>query len=408
MKQQKFKQTEVGLIPEDWEVKNIQDISSELVRGPFGGSLKKECFVNSGIKIYEQKNAICADVEIGDYYIDNIKFNELKRFELKAGDFIISCSGTIGKIFQMPKKFEKGIINQALLKIKINPSCCSENYFLHYFRWERFQKKIIESIQGGAMKNLIGMPEFKKTIILLPKDLNEQSAIASVLSDTGTLIESLDKLITKKKNIKQGAMQELLTGKRRLPGFKGELETKKLGDVADFYNGKAHERFISDNGEYIVVNSKFISTESEVYKNSLLNFFPLKEKDITMVMSDIPNGKALAKCFIIPKNDKYALNQRICVIRTNSVEYKFLYFILNRNKYYLAFDSGSGQTNLKKNNVLDCPIKLPPTIEEQSAIAQILSDMDAEIEELERKKDKYQKIKIGMMQELLTGRIRLI
>jgi len=180
------------------------------------------------------------------------------------------------------------------------------------------------------------------------------------------------------------------------------------GSIADFYNGKAHEQYISDNGNYIVVNSKFISTDGLVFKNSSENFFSLEENDITMVMSDIPNGKALAKCFLIQKNNKYALNQRICAIRTDIVDSKFLYYILNRNKYYLSFDSGSGQTNLRKNNVLECPLNLPQTKAEQTKIAKILSDMDAEITALETKLTKIKAIKLGMMQNLLTGKIRLI
>jgi type I restriction enzyme S subunit len=125
-------------------------------------------------------------------------------------------------------------------------------------------------------------------------------------------------------------------------------------------------------------------------------------------MSDIPNGKALAKCFIIPEDNRYTLNQRIGAIRTNIVDYKFLYFILNRNDYYLAFDSGTGQTNLKKNDILDCPVNLPATKEEQTKIATILSDMDAELSALEQKLEKYKKVKLGMMQELLTGKTRLV
>jgi len=176
---------------------------------------------------------------------------------------------------------------------------------------------------------------------------------------------------------------------------------KPLSAVAFFTNGKAHEQFIDDNGDYIVVNSKFISTEGDVFKNSSVCICPLKKGDITMVMSDIPNGKALAKCFIIPKDNKYTLNQRICSLSTEISEKRFLAYILNRNKYYLAFDSGTGQTNLKKNDVIGCPIPLPPTKDEQTAIATALSDADALIQSLEKLIAKKQNIKQGAMQELL-------
>lgn len=196
-------------------------------------------------------------------------------------------------------------------------------------------------------------------------------------------------------------MQKLLTPKE---GW----EVKKLGEIVNFYNGKAHEQFIDKNGDFIVINSKFVSTAGEVFKSATINLCPLKKGDITMVMSNIPNGKALAKCFIVPTDDKYALNQRICALRTEIVDNTFLAFILNRNKYYLSFDSGTGQTNLKKNNVLECPIPLPSLKQEQTLIATILSDMDAEIEILGKKLAKYKELKQGLMQSLLTGKIRLV
>lgn len=398
-----FKNTEVGIIPKDWKIKNIEDlcVPNGVVRGPFGGTLKKECFVPSGYKIYEQRNAIYSDVNIGNYYINAEKFNELKRFEIKERDFIVSCSGTIGCITQIPRKFKKGIINQALLKLTIDHYNYSEGYFLQYFRWNNFQKVIIDNTQGGAMKNLIGMSDFKKTLIPIPPTLAEQTAIATALNDTDTLIQKLEQLLAKKRAIKIGAMQELLRPK------KGWV-VKKLGEVVNFSNGQAHEKFIDDNGKYIVVNSKFISTEGKIIKYSNQNIAPLLKGDIAIVMSDIPNGKALAKCFIVEKDNKYTLNQRIGSINPKEGNSKYYYYQLNRNKYFLSFDSGSGQTNLRKNDILGCPFPLPKSIEEQNYIAQILSDMDAEIQELEKKIEKYKEIKQGMMQVLLTGKIRLV
>ena len=387
-----YKQTEVGVIPEDWEVKKLEDLCAKngLVRGPFGGALKKEFFVEKGIKVYEQKNAIYRNVELGDYFIDEKKFKELGRFELFPNDFIVSCSGTIGKIYLIPPNAPKGIINQALLKIKTDNSVVSEPYFFYYFDWEKFQEKIIDNTQGGAMKNLVGMSIFRGTKIPLPPTKAEQTAIAAALSDADALIQSMEKLIAKKRLIKQGAMQKLLKPKE---GW----VVKKLREIAFFTNGKAHEQFIDAAGDYIVVNSKFISTKGEIFKNASISLCPLNIGDITMVMSDIPNGKALAKCFIIPKSGKYTLNQRICALRTETLDTIFLTFVMNRNKYFLAFDSGTGQTNLKKQDVLECPINLPPTKKEQIAIAKVLSDMDAEISALETKLAKYKQIKQGMM-----------
>jgi len=201
----------------EWEVKTLENVCAKngLVRGPFGGTLKKEFFVRNGFKVYEQKNAIYRNVDLGNYFIDNNKFNELKRFEVKNGDFIVSCSGTIGKIYQIPEGAECGIINQALLKIKTDNNIIHDRFFFYYFDWEKFQEKIIDNTQGGAMQNLVGMNIFRNTQILLPP-LPEQQAIAQILSDMDTEIEAMEQKRDKYRALKQGMMQELLTGKTRL------------------------------------------------------------------------------------------------------------------------------------------------------------------------------------------------
>jgi type I restriction enzyme, S subunit len=182
---------------------------------------------------------------------------------------------------------------------------------------------------------------------------------------------------------------------------------KKLGDVVRFQNGKAHEQNISEDGKYIVINSKFISTEGEVEKFSDSCLCPICHDNIVMVMSDIPNGRAIAKCFYVDKDDKYTLNQRVCSLEAKDVDSIFLFYQLNRNPYYLSFDDGVKQTNLRKEDVLSCLLKLPPTKSEQATIATALSDTDRLISVLEKLIAKKRNIKQGAMQELLTGKRRL-
>ncbi|WP_227675582.1 restriction endonuclease subunit S [Psychrobacter submarinus] len=203
-------------MPKDWEHKTLFEMTENkgLVRGPFGGALKKDSFVRTGFKVYEQRNAIYANTEIGKYYIDRDKFNELQRFTVKPKDFIVSCSGTIGKIYQIPVNAPEGIINQALLKITLSKNT-DERFFYQIFNSKEFQESITDSTQGGAMKNLIGMSEFKKSIMLMPPK-TEQTAIATILSDMDTEIQALQQRLEKTKDIKQGMMQQLLTGKVRL------------------------------------------------------------------------------------------------------------------------------------------------------------------------------------------------
>ncbi|WP_286797197.1 restriction endonuclease subunit S [Psychrobacter sp. UBA6291] len=211
-----LKQTELGRIPEDWDYKALSEMTENkgLVRGPFGGALKKDSFVRTGFKVYEQRNAIYANTEIGKYYIDKDKFNELQRFTVKPKDFIVSCSGTIGRIYQIPVNAPEGIINQALLKITLNKNT-DEHFFYQIFNSKEFQESITDSTQGGAMKNLIGMSEFKKSIMLMPSK-PEQTAIATILSDMDVEIQALQQRLEKTRDIKQGMMQQLLTGKVRL------------------------------------------------------------------------------------------------------------------------------------------------------------------------------------------------
>jgi type I restriction enzyme S subunit len=181
-----------------------------------------------------------------------------------------------------------------------------------------------------------------------------------------------------------------------------EWEVKKLNDVSFFSNGKGHEQVIDENGSFIVVNSKFVSTNGKVRKHSNENLCPLNKDDITMVMSDIPNGKAIAKCFLIEEDNKYTLNQRICSIKVfEEHSVKFMYYLLNRNRYFLAFDNGVGQTNLRKDEVLNCPIPIPP-LKEQQKIAEILSTVDSKLDLIDSKIKETQELKKGLMQNLLT------
>ena len=153
-----------------------------------------------------------------------------------------------------------------------------------------------------------------------------------------------------------------------------QVELTTLGKSCEFFNGKAHEKSIDENGKYIVVNSKFISQEGRVVKRTKEQMFPLYKGDIVMVMSDVPNGKALAKCFIIDKDDTYSLNQRICCIRSKEFETKYLYYQLNRHEHFLAFNNGENQTNLRKDDILACPL-IKPSMDEQKRMVDELDEI---------------------------------
>ncbi len=182
---------------------------------------------------------------------------------------------------------------------------------------------------------------------------------------------------------------------------------KSLPEELTFIGGKAHERHISELGQYVVVNSKFISSDGRVRKFADKNFQPARADDILMVMSDLPNGKALAKTFLVPEADKYAVNQRVCILRTKRGVPAYFRYQLNRNDYFLGFDDGVQQTHLLNRVFTECPVVVPATVEEQKAIAQALSDMDDLIASLDALIAKKRDIKQGAMQQLLTGKRRL-
>jgi len=185
-------------------------------------------------------------------------------------------------------------------------------------------------------------------------------------------------------------------------------DIKKLGDVCDFYNGKAHEKSIDENGRYKVVNSKFVSSNGKKAKRTEVAQFPLHKDDIVMVMSDVPNGKTLAKCFLIDKDNTYSLNQRVCAFRTTNFDKKFLFYQLNRNKHFLDFNNGENQTNLRKNDILNCELLVPPLPEQQRIVKKLdaLSDETKKLESIYLQKiDDLEKLKKSILQKAFNGEL---
>ena len=415
-----YKNTEVGVIPKDWKETNLDELVKKngLIRGPFGGSLKKEVFVESGIKVYEQKNAIYQTTEIGSYFIDEEKYKELNRFEIFENDFILSCSGTIGRIFRIPKNHPKGIINQALLIIRLNNSVIDFDYFYFQFVNEPFQKRIIDDTQGGAMKNLVGMSEFKKVQLPIPPTKAEQTAIANALSDTDALINSLEKLIAKKRNIKQGAMQKLLQPKEGWEAKKlvelTKIFTKQTGFDYTAYIKPSLVKYKTEETLPFIqnkdFNNKWINFDTDYYiPKSIATQFPnilLDEKSLLISISGsvgnigVYESKKLAfiggAVAILKFKEPHLIDWVILYLKSEEGQKKLLDNV----------KAGSHQ-NLILDDIRKIEILLP-TKEEQTHIATILSDMDDEIDALETKLEKYKMLKLGMMQNLLTGKIRLV
>lgn len=265
-------------------------------------------------------------------------------------------------------------------------------------------KRFAASQKKGGTRTRLYFNTLRTFESFLPA-FEEQQKIADCLT-------SIDELINALKSHKKGLVQKLFPAegetvpKLRFPEFrdKGEWVEKTLDQVAEYENGKAHEQDIDDQGRYIVVNSKFISTEGEVRKFSNVANFLAKKDDILMVLSDVPNGRAIAKCFYVNKDSVYTVNQRICKLtsKKNTVS-TMLFYILDRNAYFLAFDDGVKQTNLKKEDVLNCPVLLPADKVEQQRIADCLSSIDELISAQTQKLEALKTHKKGLMQQLFPA-----
>ena len=193
---------------------------------------------------------------------------------------------------------------------------------------------------------------------------------------------------------------------RRFPEFAndGEWIPTTLGAEMNYENGVAHENDISASGEYIVVNSKYISTEGQVEKRTNNPRCLADRCDILMVLSDLPNGKALAKCFYVDKSNKYTVNQRICKLKSKATNSKLLFYLVNRNPYFLSFDDGVKQTNLKKDDVLNCPLIIPKSNKEQEFVAASLSSLDELLSAANEKLEHLKAYKKGLMQKLFPAK----
>lgn len=174
--------------------------------------------------------------------------------------------------------------------------------------------------------------------------------------------------------------------------------TDSLKNVCSFFNGKAHEKNIVETGAYVVVNSKFIASEGNTKKHSNQQLFPLLKDDIAMVMSDVPNGKALAKCYLIEADDVYSLNQRICCIKSDQFIPIFLFYLLNRHQHFLSYNDGNSQTNLRKDDILSCQLILPP-LSLQKQFAQIVAKIQEEQLLVEEGLHEAEQLFGGLMQE---------
>jgi type I restriction enzyme, S subunit len=420
-----YKQTEVGVIPEDWEVVKISDVA-EVKTGPFGSALHEKDYVLDGTPIITVEHLGERGVTYQNLpMVSDTDKSRLKAYVLRKGDIAFSRVGSIDRNALISDKEEGWLFSGRLLRVRLKPAGSSPSYLSYHFHSIPFKRRVFEVAVGQTMPSL--NTEILKGIYVVLPSKKEQTAIASVLSDVDTLIEKLEKLIAKKRLIKQGAMQELLTGKLRLPGFgvgKGykqtgvgrspeDWEVKEFGEVVNkIVGGGTPSRSNASywNGKIPWVTVKDFATFDPNQTQESITKYGLSHSATHL----IPKGTlitstrmALGKAVIY--NVDVAINQDMkAIFAINKISTKFLYYWFQNNAQSIN-DLGSGST-VKGVSLQD--IKkitfIKPQKEEQTAIASVLSDMDTGIEALEKKLTKYRLLKQGKMQVLLTGKIRLV
>ena len=430
-----YKMTEVGVIPEDWEVKTLGKLACINGRIGFRGYTVKDLVrkgegaIAIGGKHISKNFLDLSDAE----YISWKKYYESPEIMVKQGDIVLAQRGTLGKSALIKSDIGPATINPSL--VLINKIKCN-NLYLIYNMQSSSVTDYIRQINSQTSIPMISQKQIEGIKIAIAKLDCEQAAIATALSDVDSLISALTKKMMKKKAIKQGLMQQLLTGRKRLPGYEKNREpvqtewgaipkdwkTLSIGKCCSIkarigWQGLKKSEYLS-SGEYVLVTGTDFLNGRIDWKSCVYVSKKRYEQDanIQIVKHDIlitKDGTIGKVAFLDDVPCLGTLNSGIFVVRSHSEELDQCY--LSKIFESFIFDAfleslvaGSTINHLYQKDFVHFNFPVPPTISEQTAIANILSDCDSEIAALEEKRDKYKEIKQGMMQQLLTGKIRLI
>lgn len=382
-----YRKTDVGVVPKDWQVFKVSD-ACKLINGR---GFKPHEWETSGLPIIRIQNLNGGD----DFNFYTGTYD--KKIEVEPGQLLFAWSGSRGTSFG-PHIWSGplGLLNYHTWKIIVQEEKISSAYFRHAL--QKLITYIEERAHGASALVHVQKWEMEGFKFPLPPTVKEQEAIAEALSDADALIESLEQLLVKKRQIKQGAMQELLTGKRRLPGFKERWIAKNLVDISNIKTGSRNNEDKVEDGEY-----PFFVRSASVEKIDEFSH------DCEAVL--IPGEGGIGSIFHYVSG-KFSVHQRVYAITHFPLEvsgkYVYYYMVQNFGPHAMQNSVKATVDSLRLPTFQAFEILLPATFEEQSTIASVLDDMGAEITTLEEKITKAKAIKQGMMQELLTGRIRLI
>lgn len=399
-----YKRTEVGVIPEDWVAENLAKVA-DVKTGPFGSSLHERDYVQDGTPIITVEH-------LGDFGVEHINLpmisdvdrQRLQAYQLVEGDIVFSRVGSVDRNALIRKSEAGWLFSGRLLRVRPNNSKTHSPFLSFQFHSEPFKASIRSVAVGQTMASLNTQILNSMGVTLPP--IAEQRAIAAALSDVDALLIKLDQLITKKRDLKQATMQQLLTGQTRLPGFSGEWEVRRLGDVLRFQVGfPFRSDFFNQEGNGLrLVKNRDLKADDQVF------FFSGKFDDSYVVVNgDVLIGMDGDFLPCLWSKGDALLNQRVGrIIPSLSISAAFLYYMLLKPLKSIEYaTSATTVKHLSHGDIEGIEFELPE-INEQTAIATVLSDMDAELAALEIRRDKTRSLKQGMMQELLTGRIRLV
>lgn len=410
-----YKMTEVGVIPEDWEVKNVSE--SCLIKARIGWQgLKKSEYMSSGDYLL----ITGTDFDNGQVnwkscaYVSKARYEQDSNIKIRPQDILISKDGTIGKVAYLGMIPKAGTLNSGIFVIRANDRKIDQVFLSKIFMSFYFEEFLNRLVAGSTINHLY-QKDFVKFCFPLPNS-EEQVAIAAALSDVDSLISALTKKIEKKKAIKQGLMQQLLTGKKRLPGFNDKWKSMLLGDIAEVKDG-THQtpKYVKSGGKpfYSVENVtaddfknvKHISLEEH---KALTSNYRIEKGDVLMTRIG-----SIGCCKYVDWDVDASFYVSLALLKINEkYDSKFISYLSNiksfKEEVMLNSLVFAIPQKINLGNISLIKVYIPTSKAEQTAIANILSDCDSEIAALEEKRDKYKEIKQGMMQQLLTGKIRLI
>lgn len=410
-----YRLTEVGSIPDDWTIRRLDGLVAIL----HGYGFQSKYFTENGTYRLTTPGHFHEGGGFRDLG-DKQKFYDgplPPGYLLEEGDLIVAMTeqadGLLGSAAFVPAN-NTYLHNQRLGRISLLSPSLSDKFLYLVFNSPFYRLRVRETAAGTKVKHTSPLKLISISVPLPPTRV-EQEAIAAALSDVDALIGSLDRLIAKKRDIKQGAMQQLLTGQIRLPGFSGKWETKRLGDVARILNGGTPRTGVpafwdggipwctptditNSEGKYL---SSTVRTVSEMgLLNSSAQLLPA---GTLLLCSRATVGEVRIAKFEVCTNQGFK-----ALVPVDGVDNEFLYYsLLTMKDQMLEKATGSTFLEISKKKTEGLSLLVPST-KEQEAIAEVLSDMDAEITALKQRRDKTKLLKQGMMQELLTGRIRLV